>query len=223
MEYNCQSLLGLLSPHISKNLLALGTRISYAPNQIIHRRGETKPGLSIITAGLVMVGVGGKDGNFLPVTLLGPGECFGEFTLFTDLPRTHDISATEHTQIYQIPQAAFTRLHSNEPSITTALLTSSLYRTHQLLETVDALRRLALPDRALKTLLFLAKSSHNWDTVKCRQADLASILGVTRVSLSKALKQLVKEKLICLGYGQITLVNRDDCEQWLAKTNATPL
>lgn len=89
-----------LSERQQNKLVEVAALVHYTDKQMIHCRGDQKPGLSIVKSGTVQVGVSGADGTFVLTTILGPGECFGEFTLFTELPRTHDIFAAGDTYIY---------------------------------------------------------------------------------------------------------------------------
>ena len=146
---------------------------------------------------------------------MGQGECFGEFTLFTDLPRTHDISSIGESQIYQISKSKFDALNEREASISRALLKTTLTRTHILLETLDALRRLPILERTAKTLLTMSYTLGRADSLIIKQSDLAYSLGVTRVSLAKALKQLASIELIELGYGRINFLDRDALARWV--------
>lgn len=188
--------------------------------EMVHSRGDMRTGLSIVRSGLVRVGVYDREGNFIMASLLGPGQCFGEFTLFTDLPRTHDISAVGITEILQLPGRRFLDLCDAHPVLLRTLLGTSLGRVHILLEMLDALRRLPLPVRVAKTLLILTLTAGSASGFPCRQADLASTLGMSRMSLNKALRVLVDRKLVELGYGEIRIPDRDALADWVDERDA---
>jgi len=192
--------------------------------ELIHSRGVIKPGLSIVKSGAVSVGVYGLEGTFIQAAILGSGECFGEFTLYTDLPRTHDISAIEATEIYQLSKTRFNQLSKIEPDISQALLRISLLRNHLLLESLDAMRRLPLLERTASTLLMMQKMSGGRTSVSCKQVDLAYNLGVSRVSIGKALRVLSGKGLIKLGYGVIMYPDIKELQSWVdTHCNLTPL
>jgi len=217
VQLKSPTFLSLLPAPLVDKVTQAGTIIKYSDEQLIHSRGEIKPGLSIVRSGAVNVGVYGADGKFLMVAKLGPGETFGEFTIFTDLPRTHDIAAVGDTQVYQIPSSRFMALYDKEPEISKALLKATLLRTHMLLETLDSMRRLPLLECTAKLLLTMYQSSGELNPLKCRQSELAYTLGVSRVSLGKALKELTKLGLIELGYSQITINNPAELDSWLKR------
>jgi len=136
---NTPSFMDRLPEALREKIIQAGNLVSYNDGQLIHSRGDVKPGVSIVMSGSVQVGVYGIDGVFVMTTVLGPGQTFGEFTLFAGLPRTHDVAASGATQINQVSANAFNRLYEAEPDISRALLSTTLVRTHRLLEMMDAL------------------------------------------------------------------------------------
>ena len=205
----------LLPDSVAEKLIKASVLVKYSHGQLIHTRGALKPGLSIVRKGAAHVGVNGIDGTFVMVAALGPGECFGEFTLFTELPRTHDISSIGETEVYQLSKPKFERLYEREPSISRALLKTTLTRTHLLLEMLDAIRRLPILERTAKILLSMSFTLGDSTTLQGRQDELAFTLGVTRVSLSKALKQLSQLGLVEIGYGKINIPNQSALLRWV--------
>ena len=57
----------------------------------------------------------GADGRELVLTVLAPGEWFGELSLFDGLPRTHDNVAIGETELWFVPQQAFDALLRERP------------------------------------------------------------------------------------------------------------
>ncbi len=205
----------LLPERVLEELIDASVLMKYSDGQLIQTRGAIKPGLSIVRNGAAHVGVNGIDGTFVMVAALGPGECFGEFTLFTELPRTHDISSIGESEIYQLSKTKFNLLYDREPSISRALLKTTLMRTHLLLEMLDAIRRLPLLERTAKILLSMSFTLGGSNVLQGRQDELAFTLGVTRVSLGKALKQLSHLGLIEIGYGKITIPSQTAMMDWV--------
>lgn len=214
---NTPSFMDRLPEALREKIIQAGNLVSYNDGQLIHSRGDVKPGVSIVMSGSVQVGVYGIDGVFVMTTVLGPGQTFGEFTLFAGLPRTHDVAATGITQINQVSANAFNRLYDAEPDISRALLSTTLVRTHRLLEMTDARRRLPMRERTAKALFTLMQTAGGSDLYECRQSDLALTLGVSRMTLNTALKQLAGIGLIETGYGKIWLPDVDRMRTWVTK------
>ncbi|MCH2190957.1 MAG: Crp/Fnr family transcriptional regulator [Gammaproteobacteria bacterium] len=205
-------------------LVSKANLVKFSDGQLIHTRGNTHAGVAIIKSGHVKIGVNGVDGTFISAGILGAGETFGEFTVFTALPRTHDISSVGHSEIYRLDRSIFLSLCGQHPEILTALLSATLIRSHILLELLDAMRRLPLDQQLARLLLSLSASTAQASPViKLKQTDLASSLGTSRVSLGKAAKKLESKDLIKLGYGEIILTNRQTLAHWLQERSETPL
>lgn len=195
----------LLPQAVLDRMLATGTSRTFTDGQIIQQRGDDRQGVSILTSGQIVAGNAGADGSFLVSALLRPGETFGEFTVMAGLPHTHTLWSQGETTVTFIKGSLIRRLMDEEPKVAHALLTIALLRNHELLEFLDAQRRLTLPIRIAQLLLTSIDLEANTDTVECRQEDLAVMLGVSRVATGKALKRLERDGLVHLGYGRIDL------------------
>ena len=209
-----------LPQHIQKELAKIAVLKFYSDGQLIHSRGDDKPGLSIVKSGAVKVGTYGVNGDFLATAIIGSGHVFGEFTLFAGLPRTHDVSAVGSAEIYQVPKSGFMKLFETHREILQALFVTTLHRSHALLERMDDMRRLPLDVQAAKLIFSIAARVDRGGFIQMRQIELAYMLGVSRVSIGKALKDLEKLKLIELGYGQIAILDFEKLDQWIEKHSA---
>lgn len=221
LAQNTPSFMDRLSEEVRERVARAGAIVHYQDGQLIHNRGDEKPGISIVVSGAVQVGVYGADGTFVMTSNLGPGQTFGEFTLFADLPRTHDITAAGDTYINQISARAFERLYESTPDISRALLTTTLVRTHRLLEIMDAIRRLPMRERTAKVLFTMLQTAGGDQSFDYRQSELAYALGVSRTSLNAALGQLRELGLVETRYGQIRVPDPDRMQQWVAENCGT--
>lgn len=207
----------LMPEALARRVRAAAKPTRYQDGQLIHARGDVDRGLSIVRSGAVRFGNAGEDGSYVTTTVMGPGQSFGEFTLFGDLPRTHDATAVGTTVIDRLDHTRVKRLLAEAPELWHILLVATTKRLHDALELLDDLRRLPLPALTAKLLLTLPPSETNPAQVPCNQADLAFSLGVSRVSIGKALAQLQKAGLVALGYRTITIRDRAALQRWLAQ------
>ena len=214
---NTPVLMDMVSGGLKKKLISIATVVRYSNKQIIHSRGEVKRGVSIVKSGQVITGTYGINGEFTPAIIFGVGASFGEHTVITGLPRLLDCFADGAAEIYQIPGKKFDVLFDSEPELPRVILAIALIRSHGLLEFVDDLRRLPLPVRTGKILLSFFNANQQSTVINCTQSELASTLGVSRVTLGKTLAQLSKSGLIDLGYRQITLCDPIELSKWVEK------
>jgi len=224
LEFGGWRLADLLSDALRTRLRDSATVVAYNDGVLIHARGEVKPGLSIVQAGAVRFANPGADGAYATTSILGPGQCFGEATLFAGLPRAYDAVAVGDTVIEQIPKPTFDRIFDEEPELARAMLQSTTRRLYGVLDFLEDLRSLPLHVRVAKLLASMASSSKNKDVVECNQTDLAFTMGVTRVSVGSALGKLQSAELIQLGYGKITILDQQNLNSWIAdQSNFAPL
>ncbi len=206
----------LLPAETAARLRGVATRVGYPDGRLIHARGDDKPGFSIVANGAVRFVKRLADGGELTISVLGPGHSFGEATLFGGMARAYDAVAVGETAVDQISKVAFERLLGAEPALGRALLVATTRRLYAALGFLDDLRSLPLEARAAKLILGMTASAKRTDRIECRQSDLAFTLGVSRVSVGKALGALQQLRLINLGYGEIGIPDRRALATWVA-------
>ncbi|WP_428409742.1 Crp/Fnr family transcriptional regulator [Hyphococcus sp.] len=216
LDFGTKPLAALLPEAIAARLSAAASVIEYDDGETIHSRGDVKPGLSIIRSGAVRFAIPGADGTYSTTSILGRGHCFGEATLFAGLPRAYDAIAIGKTVIEQIAKPRFDRIFDEEPALARALVIAMTIRLYSVLDFLDDVRRLPLDVRTAKVIATMASSSKQKKEIECSQTDLAFTLGVSRVSIGKALARLQDEGLIELGYGRIGVPDRKRLNAWVA-------
>lgn len=192
-----------LSEDVLEVLYAAGREQSYDDGEMIQQRGDKWRGISIVQTGEAIAANVGRDGSIVPSALIKPGDTFGEFTTFLNLPRSHTIFANGRTKIRHIKRDRILALIEAEPSISQAMLTLTLERNYELVSNLDSNRRLSLPARVARLLMAEFDRTETSGTIVCRQEDLAFMIGVSRVAVGKALDKLSAQHLIETGYGKI--------------------
>ncbi len=216
LDFGSGPLVSLLPGPLAARLSAAASVIDYDDGETIHSRGDAKPGLSIIRSGAVRFATPGADGSYVTTSILGPGHCFGEATLFARLPRAYDAVAVGRTAIEQISKPRFDRIFDEEPALARALVVAMTQRLYSVLDFLEDVRRLPLDVRTAKLIAGMARSAKQTKEIECNQSDLAFTLGVSRVSIGKALARLQDEGLITLGYGRIGVPDRKNLSDWIA-------
>ncbi|MEM7704761.1 MAG: Crp/Fnr family transcriptional regulator [Pseudomonadota bacterium] len=204
-----QSLLELIPPKLLPTVKAAGTTRPYADGQVIHTQQAASVGLSIILRGRVRFGLYAETGAFNLTGLLGCGHCFGEATLFADRRRAYHAEAFGETEVLAIGKRAFDALHDAHPPFARAVTVTVTQRLYEALDIADDLRRRGVEQQIAMLLLRIARTGgFDEDDLPLRQADIAFALGMSRVSIGKALDRLSQRDLIQLGYGKITMIDR---------------
>ncbi len=216
LDFGGAALAPMLPAGLRRRLGEAAAAVRYGDGETIHSRGDNKPGLSIIRTGAVRFANPGADGSYVTTSILGPGHCFGEATLFAHLPRAYDAVAVGETVIEQLSKTRFDAIFDEEPSLARIMLVAMTQRLYSVLEFLDDQRRLPLKLRIAKIIISMARSAKSAHVIECNQSDLAFTLGVSRVSAGKALSQLQDSGFLRLGYGKIEITDPAGLNDWLA-------
>lgn len=213
-DYALPSLVGLLSADDVRTLRSLARRKSYADGEIIHQRGDRSGALGVVVEGVVKLYRPLSDGRQLLQATVLTGQHFGEHHAFVDAPRTHNAVAVGKTVIDTFSRRAFLHLLEH-PGIVRAMHRVTSMRFGHALEIIDDLRSLPPEVRLAKLIATMQRSAGGAGTLDCLQEDLASLMGVSAMTLAKALRILRREKLIETGYRHVTIRDTNRLHAWI--------
>ncbi len=199
---------------LQQKLKSLGFVQTYSADQHIQSRGDRTRGFSIIESGSVCFGKMDEEGKFIVSAVFKAGQCYGEFTLFADLPRTHDGVAVEQTAIRHISKVEFDSVLASEPALSVHILSSLTMQLHSAMEWIDDLRRYPLKYRLAKSLLYIYSHQNN-PCLTVTQSELADMMGVSRVAIGKELSFYKEQGFLEIKYGSLVLVGADAFREWL--------
>ena len=178
----------------------------------IENRGDAVDHFYLIEDGLVQLGINGIDGSRFNLTRLGPGHTFGEIAFYLRNHVFHDARATTDVTLLRLDRANIDRLMENSIEFSKALIAVACMRLETTLDHIGDTLGMPLKARVAKRILSVSDGAQSENTVRLKQVELAHSLGVSRVSVGKALKQLKMEGHLSLGYGKIEIINRDKLE-----------
>lgn len=202
----------LLARLPDEDLQALGTRgrlRKYATNTVIFHEGEPGDSMHVVYEGRVRISALSGAGNETTLALIGKGDCFGEFALLDGRPRSATATVLQPTVTFVVMRADFVEWLAERPKAALALLETLSLRLRRTDEAFTDLSFLELPQRLAKRLLSLAQESpaKRPGRIDITQAELASLLSVTRESVNKQLNQFQREGWIALSRGAVQLLD----------------
>jgi CRP/FNR family cyclic AMP-dependent transcriptional regulator len=137
---------------------------------ILFHEGDQGDRLYVIREGKVKLGRRSPDGRENLVAILGPGEMFGELSLFDPGPRTMTATAVAETQLLGLGNEDLAGLLAGRPAVAKVLLAALAQRLRRTNENLADLVFTDVPGRVAKALL-----------------DLADRFGASRETVNKAL------------------------------------
>jgi CRP-like cAMP-binding protein len=106
-----------LTPEDLDRVLASSQAVSYAAGEAIVQEGARGESLYQLLRGRVTVLKQVQPGHTVPVAELGPGDVFGEMTLFQGAPRSATVRALEECHLLRVGRAGFRELMERDPAL----------------------------------------------------------------------------------------------------------
>lgn len=161
-------------------------------DELFHE-GDPGDKLYVIAEGKIKLGRSSTDGRENLLALLGPGEMFGELSLFDPGPRTATATAVAETQLLALTNNQLRTVLLEHPNAAMTLLAALARRLRRTNESLADLVFTDVPGRVAKALLDLAnrfgRPVENGIIVShdLTQEELAQLVGASRETVNKAL------------------------------------
>jgi CRP/FNR family transcriptional regulator len=171
--------------------------------------------LYVVTDGKVKVFRTSPDGRENMLAVLGPGEMFGELSLFDPGPRTATVAAITDCALTSLAHDSLRPWLAGRPELGVQLLQALAQRLRRTNEAMADLVFSDVPGRVAKTLLDLADRFGNADTDGVRvthdltQEELAQLVGASRETVNKALSEFVARGWIRLDGRAVLLLDQE--------------
>lgn len=200
------TLMHRLSESERKELLDLGTRQRIRPGTVLLRAGETGTAAILILHTFVKVSVPTPSGHEALLSVRVPGDLVGEIAVLNDQPRTATAVSCGPGLVSVIPSARLKEFMSSRPGVTIQLAGMVADRLRWSNERrVDAA---AYPATIrLARVLSEMAMRHGVRTprgieigVLLTQSELAALVGVSAVTVQRALRLFRDRGLIATGY-----------------------
>ncbi len=169
--------------------------------------------LYVVLDGKIKLTRTAADGRENLLSVIGPGEMFGELSLFDPRPRTQTATALTDTRLAALDHQALRDWVTDRPDMALHLLRALAQRLRRTNEVMTDLVFTDVPGRVAKALLDLADRfglqrpdglQVNHDLT---QEELAQLVGASRETVNKALADFVSRGWIQLSAKSVLLVD----------------
>jgi CRP-like cAMP-binding protein len=182
----------------------------YPKNSVILFEDDPGDALYIVSTGQVKVVLIGEDGREVILSVLGDGDFFGEMALIDDEPRSAHVIAMKDSQLLVLRRDDFQLQLRDHPTIALKLLRELVQRLRRADEKIGGLVLLDVNGRVAQLLLDLADESGGPRiTRKLTHHTIAQMIGSSRETVSRAMRELVEKGLIEVSRREITIRQRD--------------
>ena len=183
----------------------------YPRKSYVFDQGDSSRLVYLVKRGKVRLTRLTSEGKEVTVAVLGAGDLFGEETLFASTPRTTHAVCIEETLLCSAKADDLFSLLSETPTLA---LNVAKVLSDKLLDASATMEDLAyanVPDRILHALARLG-DEHGIETpagvllnLRLTHADIASLIGSTRETVSLELSQLIKAGRVAFDGKHLTL------------------
>ena len=183
-----------------------GTIVRYQSGEYIFVRGDLADTIYVIKSGRALVSVTTESGREFSFEGLKKGHIFGDGSFVEHYLREVDISAVTDMEIIVCKTERLLSVLIEHPDLMLLMFQHITVVTNDL---SHQLVRMMQYDSTQKVADFILSCTTSSSSMPYTHSDIASSLGMNRVTVSNVMKDLRNRKLIEYSYGIVTVKNRD--------------
>lgn len=176
--------------------------------------GQQGEAVYFLRSGTVKVWLPQPEGNEVILNICGPGEVLGEISIIEGCGHTANVMALEDCELLWIGRSEFVRFYEEMPALSRRLAVVMAHRLRCAVMRTQQMARLTVPGRlACQLLSFAADHGEVQEDGSIRirlrlsQQELADLLGVTRASISSALRGFQQQGVLSKATGQRIVIH----------------
>ncbi|ACU77716.1 transcriptional regulator, Crp/Fnr family [Catenulispora acidiphila DSM 44928] len=212
-------LFATLDVDAAASLRASMNEIELARGDLLFHEGDPGDSLYVVLRGKIKLGRTSGDGRENLVAVLGPGEMFGELSLFDPGPRSAGATALVDSTLLGLSSDELTPWLATRPDVARALLRAIARRLRRTNDSMSDLVFSDVPGRVAKALLDLSArfGTPAEDGIHVAhdmtQEELAQLVGASRETVNKALADFAGRGWLRLEARAVVLTNVERLSQ----------
>lgn len=180
---------------------------TFPQGAIVVNEGDDGHGLFVVQRGALKVFLMDDNGREITLSMLEPGDYFGELALLDGAPRSASVMALERSELLQVSRPTFLALVDANPACMHTLLRNLVTRVRTLTENVRALALIDVFGRIARLFESLAVPQEEQWVIERRltQQEIANLVGSSREMVNRILRDLVIGGYISIEQQRIVL------------------
>ena len=173
-------------------LTTVVTRRSLPRSTTVMASGDPTDSLYIVLSGRLKVMMSDAEGKEVILSILGPGEYFGEMGLIDDAPRSASVVSIEPCELLSIAKRDFKKCLAENFEMAQAVMRGLVRRLRDADRKIGSLALLDVYGRVARLLLDMAENVDGEKVVTKRlpKQDIAKMIGASREMVSRVMKDL---------------------------------
>ena len=217
LQFESDKIMTALSKKDKSYFLSFAKKLIFKKGKLVFYERGIATGVFLMKKGRAKIfntGIYGKDQIFY---IYKKGDLLGYHALLCNEPYEDSCEALEDCEILFINKSDFEHLLQKMPKLKLLLIQNMSHEFGVLVNTITILAQRTLRERLALYLLILNERYFNEESQKplinLPREDLANIIGTTRESLGRLLKEFKKEKLIKIDKRAIEITNRNSLKK----------
>jgi CRP-like cAMP-binding protein len=175
------------------SLRASMTAVKLSRGQVLFKEGDEGDRLFVVVDGKLKLGTTSNDGRENLLSILGPGDMFGELSLFDPGPRTATATAVVDSKLLALAHDQVIGWVKEHPQVSLQLLGRLAQRLRKANDVLSDLVFADVPGRVAKAIIELGqrfgtqKPNGLHVNHELTQEELAQLVGASRETVNKAL------------------------------------
>lgn len=204
------------------SIAAVAKTRHYAKDDVVFHADESGDVFCLIREGQVKVTMISPEGKEIILSLMGPGDFFGEMALLDDEPRSATVIATESLDLVTIWRSDFLQILQENFSITRKVFAELSRRLRSASNRIESLATMDVYGRLARFFLELAqesgKSLDNGYVAVTRPTHqaIANMIGTSRETVSRLIHDLMRQNLL-LSEGKTIYLRKTALDQFRAE------
>ena len=194
----------------------------YAKDDVVFHADESGDVFCLIREGKVKITMISPEGKEIILSMLGPGDFFGEMSLLDNEPRSATVIAMETLDLVTIWRSDFLQILSENFAITKKILAELSKRLRSASNRIESLATMDVYGRLARFFLDLARQSgkvleNGYVAVqRPTHQSIANMIGTSRETVSRLIHDLMRQNLL-LSEGKTIYFKKSALDQFRAE------
>jgi CRP/FNR family transcriptional regulator, cyclic AMP receptor protein len=173
-------------------LTTVVSRKSVTRSTMVMAAGDATDSLYIVLSGRLKVMMSDAEGKEVILSILGPGEIFGEMGLIDDEPRSATVVTIEPCELLSLAKRDFKKSLAENFEMCMAVMRGLVKRLREADRKIGSLALLDVYGRVARLLLDMSENVDGEKVVTKRlpKQDIAKMIGASREMVSRVMKDL---------------------------------
>ncbi|MGV6805947.1 MAG: Crp/Fnr family transcriptional regulator [Ruegeria sp.] len=202
------------SDRLRAMLSSLATSVSLDRGEVLFEQGDEGDALYALMQGTLEVSFLAMSGRKLALSLMRPGEIFGEIALFDSGPRTATVTAAEASRVLRVRRKDLLEQIRRHPELAEDMIRLAGLRMRWMGVQLNEQVFLPMPVRLARKLLHLANQQDAPTArISLSQSELAEFVGATREAVSKTISTWKRSNVVEASRGGLHIHDFDALRQ----------